>query len=284
MAGFILGMGARAGSMLLRPALSSVARGAAETMGSMAAQVVGQEAVDHLSTLGSSSPAGQIASTYASIVVQNGMNMATGGGPIGALMNLPGQISQVTHLAQNLSGGVRPGGTGGQVLTEGHLHEGPPGGEDTGPVLRAGGPAPGSVGAGVAATGQQTGLSANPPGGLVAPGSVGGGPAATNPPYTANPNQSIQSVTYPARPGDVGGQPGLAFTTGSNPDGTVSSIQSTQTFNVAPGTVSNPANRAMPHADVIADQIERNRAANAAAAICYQRHASANFRGRRQLL
>ena len=246
MAGFILGMGARAGSMLLRPALSSVARGAAETVGQMAVSVVGQSTVDHLSTLGSSSPAGQIASTMGGILVQNQLNMVTGGGPIGALMNLPGQISQVTHLAQNLSGGtVRPGGTGGQVLPDPSPGGEPGMGVGTGVVARAGGPTPG---VGVAATGQQTGLSANPP-------------------YTPNPNQSIQSVTYPARPGDVGGQPGLAFTTGSNPDGTVSSIQSTQTFNVAPGTVSNPADRAMTHADVIDDVIARNRAANVAAAV-----------------
>ena len=254
---------ARGASMLLRPALSSVARGAAETAGQMAASVVGQSAVDHLSTLGSS-PAGQIAST----VVETHFNMVTGGGPLGALMaNLPGQISQVTHLAQNLSGAgtVRPGGTGGQVLPP-TLHEGapPPSIESLSDAERQN-----LINAGVIGrinTAPTDGVDPN----AVDVGGIVAGPAAggqqTNPPNTTNPNQSIQSVTYPARPGDVGGQPGLAFTTGTNPDGTVSSIQSTLTFNVAPGTVSNPADRAMPHADVIADQIERNRAANAAAA------------------
>ena len=83
MAAVVGSMFARAGSMFLRPALSSVARGAAETIGQMGAQVVGQGAVDHLSSLGSS-PAGQIASTYGSIVLQNQLNMVTGGGPLGA--------------------------------------------------------------------------------------------------------------------------------------------------------------------------------------------------------
>ena len=95
--------------------------------------------------------------------------------------------------------------------------------------------------------------SGNIPGGIVAPGSVGA--PSTNPPNTTNPNQSAQSVYNPE-----------LFTGTTNSDGTVSTLRSSQTFNVAPGTVSNPADRAMPHADVIADQIERNRAANAAAA------------------
>ena len=248
MAGAIGGMFARVGSTLIRPALSSVARGAAETAGQRAASVVGQSAVDQLSTLGSS-PAGQIASTFGSMAVQNHLNIVTGGGPLGALMNLPGQISQVTHLAQNLTGGlVRPGGTGGQVLPD---PGGAPGSvgtydESSGPVAAAA--RPGSVvGRSYAyATGDQTEfIAAQDP----QPGT------GTNPPYT-NPNQSIQSVTYPAGPGENvgGGQTGLAFTTNTNPDGTVSSIQSLP-FNVAPGTVRNPADRAMPHADVIADHI-----------------------------
>lgn len=240
MAFFLGPLIARGAMMVLRPAISSVARGAAEAAGSMAVSFVGQSAVDHLSTLGST-PAGQIASTAGSILVENQLNMMTGGGPMGALMNLPGQIDRVSHLAQNLTDGtVRPGGTGGQVLGAGGA---------TGVVANAGAAAPPPTLPALARLGA-TNPSTNPP---YTPGSVGA--PSTNPPNTTNPYQSAQSVYNPE-----------LFTGTTNSDGTVSTLQSSRTFTPGPGTVSNPANMAMTHAEVIDDVIARNRAANLAAA------------------
>ena len=145
---------------VVAPVASNVARTVLEGAGQAAAQVVGQQAVDTLTTTlhgVSSNPVIEAAGSIVSTAAQTSLAVVSMD-PVGVVRGSIQQTQNWAHLAGAVTSGlVRPGGTGGEVPPE---------------VVAAPAPAP-AVTAGVAVTGgQQTGL--------IARGSVGAGPGTSD--------------------------------------------------------------------------------------------------------